>query len=474
MDTHYDVVIIGAGLSGLAAGIRLAHFDKKVCILESHNRVGGLNSWFVTGKREVSVGLHAMTNYAPKGARGAPLTRLLRQLRVSYDDLHLVPQIQSEIRFPSCSLHFNNDFEFIRSEVEKNFPKSIDGFDKLTAGIEATDDITYDAEPASTIKRIGEYIADPLLRDMLMCPIMFYGCPSEHDMDWTSYCVIWKSIFKSGLALPELGMKSMLDLLAGRYSDSGGELRLKAPVSELLTRDGQVSAIRLETGEVLTGDIVLSSAGRVETMRLCEVGNEYEQDVGKVTIVEMLAYLDQQSGTLGMDSTIVFYSNQDSFSFARPDDLVEWSSGVIASANNYRHTAQPGDGVIRMSLLANFESWYNILGHYDSTKADSVKRNAYREKKQEVIDGMLSELGRQGIAAEGHVTYTDLFTPLTLKRYTGHAAGAVYGSAVKQRRGITPFRNLFMIGADQGFLGIIGSMLSGISLANLHCLSGEQ
>ncbi|NLZ01808.1 MAG: FAD-binding protein, partial [Pirellulaceae bacterium] len=28
----YDAIIIGAGMSGLAAGIRLAHFDQKVCI----------------------------------------------------------------------------------------------------------------------------------------------------------------------------------------------------------------------------------------------------------------------------------------------------------------------------------------------------------------------------------------------------------------------------------------------------------
>ena len=41
--SHYDVVIIGAGMSGLAAGIRLAHFGKKVCIFERHNAVGGLN-----------------------------------------------------------------------------------------------------------------------------------------------------------------------------------------------------------------------------------------------------------------------------------------------------------------------------------------------------------------------------------------------------------------------------------------------
>ena len=43
--THYDTIIIGAGMSGLAAGIRLAHYEKKVCILERHTIPGGLNSF---------------------------------------------------------------------------------------------------------------------------------------------------------------------------------------------------------------------------------------------------------------------------------------------------------------------------------------------------------------------------------------------------------------------------------------------
>ena len=43
--SHYDVAIIGAGMSGLAAGIRLAHFGKRVCIFERHKAVGGLNSF---------------------------------------------------------------------------------------------------------------------------------------------------------------------------------------------------------------------------------------------------------------------------------------------------------------------------------------------------------------------------------------------------------------------------------------------
>ena len=65
----YDTIIIGAGMSGLAAGIRLAHFGKRVCILERHSAIGGLNSFYRQRGRTYDVGLHALTNYAPKGTR---------------------------------------------------------------------------------------------------------------------------------------------------------------------------------------------------------------------------------------------------------------------------------------------------------------------------------------------------------------------------------------------------------------------
>jgi len=68
------------GLSGLAAGIRLAMFDQKVCILERHKVPGGLNSYYERLDRKLDVGLHAMTNFALKGERGRPLTKLLKQL----------------------------------------------------------------------------------------------------------------------------------------------------------------------------------------------------------------------------------------------------------------------------------------------------------------------------------------------------------------------------------------------------------
>jgi len=58
-------------------------------------------------------------------------------------------------------------------------------------------------------------------------------------------------------------------------------------------------------------------------------------------------------------------------------------------------------------------------------------------------------------------------------KYTGHFRGAIYGAPEKNRDGRTALSNLFICGTDQGMLGIVGSMLSGISMANQHILQAS-
>ena len=65
---------------------------------------------------------------------------------------------------------------------------------------------------------------------------------------------------------------------------------------------------------------------------------------------------------------------------------------------------------------------------------------------------------------------TDMFTPRTITKFTGHLGGAIYGAAEKNRQGRTELANLYLCGTDQGLMGIIGAMLSGISMANAHIL----
>jgi phytoene dehydrogenase-like protein len=69
-----------------------------------------------------------------------------------------------------------------------------------------------------------------------------------------------------------------------------------------------------------------------------------------------------------------------------------------------------------------------------------------------------------------HVIDTDMFTPKTIRRFTWHDNGAVYGAPDKQVDGCTHLSNLFVCGTDQGFVGIIGAIVSGISIANQHLL----
>ncbi|MCJ7575266.1 MAG: NAD(P)-binding protein, partial [Dehalococcoidia bacterium] len=196
----YDVVIIGAGMSGLAAGIRLAYYDKRVCIVERHHRVGGLNSFYSIGRRKFDVGLHAMTNYVPQSVKLAPLPKLFRQLKLKAEDFALSPQRMSVVKFPDKTLRFNNDFDLFVQEVVEYFPGQADSFQKLLKTISEYDELDLHAKPLSAREVVGSIISDPLLIDMIFCPLMFYGNAQENDMEFGQFVIMFKSIFKEGFA----------------------------------------------------------------------------------------------------------------------------------------------------------------------------------------------------------------------------------------------------------------------------------
>jgi phytoene dehydrogenase-like protein len=178
----YDTLIIGAGMSGLAAGIRLAHYEQRVCIVERHTTIGGLNGFYRLRGRDYDVGLHALTNFTPKGAKRGPLARLLRQLRLSWDDFAIAPQLGSEVVFPGARLRFNNDLDLLRSEVSRAFPQERDNFERLIANIVEYDDLADEHAAMSARQRVADFIGEPLLVEMLFCPLMFYGSARQSNL----------------------------------------------------------------------------------------------------------------------------------------------------------------------------------------------------------------------------------------------------------------------------------------------------
>jgi len=463
MAARYDTIIIGAGMSGLAAGIRLAQFDQRVVVLERHSLWGGLNSFYKLGGRRFDVGLHALTNYAEPGQRGLPLTRVLRQLRIPLEALRLAPQRHSLTRVADTQLRFTNDLAVLREEVATHFPSEADGFDKLSAALASYPPVVGDAESdRSTREVLAGYLHDRRLVDLLLLPLLYYGSPTPHDMDWFSFRVLWKSIYEEGFGRPEGGVRTILDLLRRRYQDLDGELRMRAGVDCILQDGGALRGVRLDDGTELLADRVLSSAGWVETMRLCggDLASQHGQaaQAGELSFVESISVLDRRPAELGLNAAITFFCTAEELDYARPAEPVDFASGVVCCPDNYLAAEPAKEGTLRLTLLANHERW------------TSLPEPEYVALKEEVWDRGHAVIAGFGPDIRPHTVFKDVFTPRTIEHFTGHVNGAVYGSPRKRRSGETPLPGLFLCGTDQGLLGIVGTLLSGISMANQHAL----
>jgi phytoene dehydrogenase-like protein len=475
--THYDAVIIGAGMSGLAAGIRLAHFGKKVCIFERHNAPGGLNSFYSIAGRKFDVGLHAMTNFVPPGVKGTPLTKLLRQLRIDREEFALCPQKQSRIAFGprgEASLRFTNDFAILDAEVREKFPHEAEGWGKLVALVRTYDDVSLDARPESARAIVGQHLRDPLLTDMIFCPLMYYGSAQERDMEFGQFVIMFKALYLEGFARPLDGVRVIIRVLLEKYRAAGGERRMKCGVSRIIEQDGRAARLLLDDGTEITADHVISSIGHPETLALCRSGftpdsaeaKSTTENIGQLSYAETIAVYRRPPAAWGWgDDTIIFFNDSDRFHYERAAEQVDLRSGVICFPNNFAYAdgADLPEGLLRVTCLANYDRWATLPEKtYQTDKRrwfDSIQRSARR---------FLPPVDEAVLAAD--LVTTDMFTPRTVKKFTGHLNGAIYGAPRKLRDGRTHLKNLYLCGTDQGFLGIVGAMLSGISMANYHIL----
>jgi phytoene dehydrogenase-like protein len=460
---RYDALVIGAGLGGLGAGIRLAQFGKRVVICERHTVWGGLNSFYKLEGRLFDSGLHALTNFAPRGERKTPLGRILRQLRIDHDALELGEQSGSAVRFPSAELAFSNDVALLCSEIARAFPNERDAFERLLAELPDYDALDGARAPLSARAELARRFREPLLVEMLLCPLLFYGGAREHDLDWRDFAILFRSIFLEGLARPAGGIRAVLRLLVDRFEAEGGELRLRAPVARIVVADGRARGVVLESGEELEAEHVYSSAGLLETRALCggTRATRAEEDA-RLSFFETIEVLDRKPFDLGFRETTIFFSAHDRFEYRRPADFVDDQSGVVCTPNHYATKRPLEEGLVRVTLLANHARWREL------------DRERYLAEKTRSAERALAAAARAGVDVRGHGVFRDAFTPLTIERFTGHVAGAVYGAPTKSLDGSSGVANLSLIGTDQGLVGIVGALLSGITVVNRRALESAR
>lgn len=461
---NYDAIVIGAGMSGLAAGIRLAMFDKRVLILEKHSIPGGLNSYYQRrnfdkgGIRHFDVGLHALTNFIKKGEKGRPFSKLLKQLRLSYDDFKLCPQSYSKISFPEVELKFSNDFELLKSEIAIHFPHQVDAFQALVKKVDSFNELDLSLGYTSSRDVLHSLISDPLLVEMILCPLLIYGSAWENDMDFAQFVIMFKSLYYEGFSRPEGGVRTIINLMMDKLKTLGAEIKFKSAVSEIITKNQRAIGVRVGEEEYFA-PIIFSSIGLPETYEITPALKTIDNPrVGSMTFLESIFVFDQKIPLEVNDSTITFFNNHSRYEYQKSQGLFDERSAVVCFPDNYEPHIREGEGTARITFMANFELWKNL------------SRDEYQEEKKIVSESALKVVKKFTPGFDGKLLFEDTFTPLTIKKYTSHLGGTVYGSIDKSRDGKTPVDSLYVIGTDQGFLGIVGSILSGISLANLYGL----
>jgi all-trans-retinol 13,14-reductase len=353
----YQLVIIGAGLSGLAAGIRAARFGWKVLIVEQHRLPGGLNSYYFRQGHVLETGLHAMTNYAPPGEKRAPLNRLFRQLHLSRKTFRTHEQICSEIVFPGRSLRFSNDPALLTEDVCREFPGAADDFLRLMERVRAYD--PFAPAPWRSARRfLRTALPDAQLAEMLLLPLMVYGNSEEEDMDLGQFVIMFRALFLEGLFRPAETIKEFLDMLVSHYTGYGGEIRFRAAVKKIVRDKDRVNGIVLGDDEKITARAVLSTVGIPGTADLADWPLDKGAYSGKMSFMETISLVPlHRKPSIRNDRTIIFYNHREDFSYRCPTEALDPSWGVICFPGNFKGLPDTDPFQVRVTNAANYDVW---------------------------------------------------------------------------------------------------------------------
>mgnify|MGYP001372291874 CR=1 FL=1 len=318
----------------------------------------------------------------------------------------------------------------------------------------------------STRSVLPQYIKEPLLQEMILCPTLAYGSAWENDVDFNQFVILFRSIFLEGLSRPFGGMRKILKMLEDKFTQNGGELKYRSPVKKVLRSEKGVQGVVLQKGEILYTNSIISCAGYPETMAMVEQADPLEKpSIGKFSFTESIAVLNKKPQDFGQKAATIFYSSRPQYKYENPSTLFETETAILSFPNNFQDDPLT-EGMARVTYLANYELWKKL------------ERKEYKEKKEEVFAESLKLFETFCPGMKDHLVLKDVFTPTTIEKFTSHSKGTIYGSPQKSKRGTTPVNGLYLCGTDQGFLGIIGSLLSGISMATIYlsylCLQVSQ
>ena len=168
---------------------------------------------------------------------------------------------------------------------------------------------------------------------------------------------------------------------------------------------------------------------------------------------------EETKSNICSDFTNIFFSLGSQFDYCKPTSPLDPKWGVICFPDKFKGINSFDTYQIRITNSANYDFWKKCTP--DQYKKAKKK---WGEASCQVAEEIIGNFRK-------NIVYEDSFTPVTIEKFTSKEKGAVYGSPIKIKDGKTALDNLYIAGTDQGYLGIVGSMLSGITIVNQYLLS---
>lgn len=277
MPSTKHVVVIGAGVGGLAAAIDMARGGLRVTLIERHPDVGGKIRQVKLQGRTVDTGPTVLTmrwvfdelfnDANAKLEERVSLSQLDTLARHHWPDgstldLHAdadstfeairdfagVKSAQGFLRFSTRAREVYTTLEdtFIRASQ----PSAL-GLVRRSGGLSALLTIN----PFTTLWRdLGRYFHDPRLRQLFCRYATYCGC-SPFLAPATLMLVA--HVEMAGVWAPQGGLSRLATAMAALAEEHGAELRLDAHVSELRIHQNRVTSVVLDGGETINTDAVV-------------------------------------------------------------------------------------------------------------------------------------------------------------------------------------------------------------------------
>lgn len=272
------IIIIGAGMGGLASALRLRHEGFEVLVLEKQARAGGRTSVIEENGFRVDVG---PTILVMKNVFDELYRAIGRDINKRLEFTQLDPNYRIYFHDQTYMDLYSNMAQ-LAAEVERIEPGSAEslfqfigaGARKYALGMDFVvrnyDRFTDVMNPVAgwrllctgshqrLYRQVSRFFQSDKLRKAFSFHSMFLGLSPFDAL--AMYTLITYADLALGMWYPKGGIYSIIEDMLTLAADVGVTVRTNAPVREILVKEGKVQGVLLESGDVIQADLVISNA----------------------------------------------------------------------------------------------------------------------------------------------------------------------------------------------------------------------